>query len=108
MGADEIRDLAIRSFNEAIDADGYEDSYGTIEAAIRIALRRNTPEGRINVETLALEVVRAACELDGPADPAGDDAIIITMKDLEAVVHRHLTVALERAALATTEGSDNA
>lgn len=50
---------------------------------------------RVDVDRLAARIVTAACELDGPADPASDDTISITMKDLEAVVHRHVTAALE-------------
>lgn len=50
---------------------------------------------RLDVDRLAARIVTAACELDGPADPASDDTISITMKDLEAVVHRHVTAALE-------------
>lgn len=55
---------------------------------------------RVDVDLLAARIVTAACELDGPADPAGDDTISITIKDLEAVVHRHVTVTIERSALA--------
>ena len=49
----------------------------------------------INVDHLAARIVTAACELDGPADPSGEDTISITARDLEAVVHRHITAALE-------------
>jgi hypothetical protein len=42
-GDDEIKALAIKAFNEAIDADGYETSYEIIEKAIRAALA--TTEG---------------------------------------------------------------
>lgn len=52
---------------------------------------------RVNVDRVASSIVTAACELDGPADPTEDDTISITMKDLEAVVHRHVTAALEAA-----------
>ncbi|RVQ01986.1 hypothetical protein [Sinorhizobium meliloti] len=106
MGADEIRDLAIRAFNEAIDADGYDDSYGCIEGAIRIALKRNTPQGRLNVETLAQEIVTAACELGEPAVPDHEDTVSISVRDLEAVAHRRITVALEIASRAAiSEGN---
>lgn len=54
-----------------------------------------SPNLRMDVDRLAASIATAACELDGPADPAGDDTISITMKDLEAVVHRHVTAALE-------------
>jgi len=54
------------------------------------------PHMRLDVDRLAAHIVTAACELDGPADPAVDDTISITMKDLEAVVHRHVTAALGR------------
>jgi hypothetical protein len=37
-GDDEIRMLAVKAFNEAIDADGYETSYDIIENAIKAAL----------------------------------------------------------------------
>ena len=50
---------------------------------------------RVDVDRLVASIVTAACELDGPADPAGDDTISITTKDLEAVVHRHVTAVLE-------------
>lgn len=50
---------------------------------------------RLDVDALAASIVTAACELDEPADPTDDDTISITMKDLEAVVHRHVTAALE-------------
>jgi len=49
----------------------------------------------LNVDHLAARIVTAACELDGPADPGAEDTISITMNDLEAVVHRHVTTALE-------------
>ncbi len=49
----------------------------------------------LNVDHLAARIVTAACEIDGPADPGAGDTISITMKDLEAVVHRHVTTALE-------------
>ena len=49
----------------------------------------------IDVDKIAKAIVLAACELDGPADPASDDTISITMNDLEAVVHRHVTAFLE-------------
>ena len=51
---------------------------------------------RVSVDRLVASIVTGACELDGPADPSSDDTISITMKDLEAVVHRHVTAALER------------
>ena len=54
------------------------------------------PNVTLDVDALAASIVTAACELDGPADPAGDDTISITLKDLEAVVQRHVTAALER------------
>lgn len=50
---------------------------------------------RLFIDRLAARIVTAACELDGPADPASDSTISITMKDLEAVAHRHVTAALE-------------
>lgn len=56
---------------------------------------------RLDVDRLARSIVTAACELDGPADPEDPDTISITMKDLEAVVHRHVTAALESANAAT-------
>lgn len=37
-GDDEIRMLAVKAFNEAIDADGYETSYDIIANAIKAAL----------------------------------------------------------------------
>ena len=54
-----------------------------------------SPETHLDVDRLARSIVTAACELDGPADPDGVDTISITMKDLEAAVHRHVTAALE-------------
>jgi Lar family restriction alleviation protein len=70
----------------------------TDEAAVTYWNRRApSPETnlRVDVDRLAASIVTAACELDGPAAPAGDDTISITMEDLEAVVHRHITTALE-------------
>jgi hypothetical protein len=55
----------------------------------------------LNVDQLAKDVVRAACGLDDYPDPSDDNALVIDLNDLEAVVHRHVTVALERAALAS-------
>lgn len=108
LGCNEISDIAIRAFNEAIDADGYDTSYGCIEGAIRIALNRNTPHGRLNVETLSQDIVRAACELGDPADPDHEDTISIRVQDLEAVANRRITAAIEIASRpTTTEGSDN-
>ncbi|TCM56189.1 hypothetical protein C8J36_103559 [Rhizobium sp. PP-F2F-G48] len=54
----------------------------------------------INVDNIAKAIVLAACELDDTPDPDDDDTLLITVQDLEAVAHRHITVALERAALA--------
>ncbi|MCB5204229.1 hypothetical protein LH464_17320 [Neorhizobium sp. T786] len=75
-------------------------------------IRTHTPPPVSNVrgidaDKIAKAIVLAACELDDTPDPDDDDTILITVQDLEAVSHRHITVALERAALATTEGSDN-
>lgn len=46
VGGNQISDLAIRAFNEAIDADGYDTSYEIIEKAIRSALAYAAP--RVN------------------------------------------------------------
>lgn len=51
----------------------------------------------VDVERLARSIVTAACELGGPADPEAVNTISITTNDLEAVVHRHVTAALEAA-----------
>lgn len=50
---------------------------------------------KLDVDAIAKAIVTAACELDGPADPEADDTISIKSEDLEAVVHRHVTAALE-------------
>ncbi|CDZ43221.1 Hypothetical protein NGAL_HAMBI1146_59940 [Neorhizobium galegae bv. officinalis] len=58
----------------------------------------------LDADKIAKAIVLAACELDDTPNPDDDDTILITVQDLEAVAHRHITVALDRAAL-TSEGS---
>jgi len=55
----------------------------------------------LDVDKIAKAIVLAACELDEFPDPDDDDTLLITVQDLEAVAHRHITAALERAALST-------
>ena len=50
---------------------------------------------KLDVDAIAKAIVTAACELDGPSDPEADDTISIKSEDLGAVVHRHVTAALE-------------
>lgn len=57
----------------------------------------------INVDKVAKAIVLAVCELDDIPDPEDEGTILITARDLEAVAHRHITAALERAALSTKE-----
>lgn len=60
----------------------------------------------IDADKIAKAIALAACELDDTPDPDDADTLTITVQDVEAVAHRHITVALERAAaFATTEGT---
>ncbi|PWE54374.1 hypothetical protein DEM27_19865 [Metarhizobium album] len=74
--------------------DGHLEGFADAKAALA-AQQAPKDNLRVDVDRLAARIVTAACELDGPADPASDDTISITMKDLEAVVHRHVTAAVE-------------
>lgn len=74
----------------------YRRSTGETMAVLSVQfLAEPAPRTRLDVDHLAANIVTAACELDGPADPASSDTISITMKDLDSVVHRHVTAALE-------------
>lgn len=82
--------------------DGYEEAKAYMERVYqrRIGPALATTEGsdhntRLNIDLLAARIVTAACELDGPADPTDDDTISIQAKDLETLVHRHVTAATE-------------
>jgi len=57
----------------------------------------------INVDQIAKDIVQASCELDELPDPDDDDTLLITVQDLEAVAHRHITAALERSPADTVE-----
>lgn len=54
----------------------------------------------IDADKIAKAIVLAACELDEMPSPDDADTLLITVQDLEAVAHRHITAAIERAALA--------
>ena len=58
----------------------------------------------LDAETIAKAIVLAACELDDIPDPDDDVTLTITIQSLEAVAHRHITAALERAAIEKAEG----
>ena len=73
-------------------------------AVYRSMLEEAPKPANLDVDKMAKAIVLAACELDDTPDPDDDDTILITVQDLEAVAHRHITVALVRAALAA-EGS---
>lgn len=52
----------------------------------------------LDADEIAAAISTAACELGDVPDPEGDDTISITVRDLEVIAHRHITVAIERAA----------
>lgn len=52
----------------------------------------------LDADEIAAAISTAACELGDIPDPEGDDTISISVRDLEAIAHRHITVAIERAA----------
>ncbi|NSX90087.1 hypothetical protein [Agrobacterium tumefaciens] len=54
--------------------------------------------GGLDADEIAAAISTAACELGDIPDPEGDDTISITVRDLEAIAHRHITVAIDRAA----------
>lgn len=51
-----------------------------------------------NPLSLAVEIVRAVCDLDEIADPDHDDTICVTMQDLEAVIENRLEASKHFAA----------
>lgn len=53
---------------------------------------------KLDADEIAAAISTAACELGDVPDPEGDDTISITVRDLEAIAHRHITVAIDRAA----------
>lgn len=59
------------------------------------ALAMQGEQARMNIDHIARSIARAACELDTVPYPENDDTISITIQDLEAVAHRHVTASVE-------------
>jgi hypothetical protein len=97
----DIMDAAIAAY-EANTPTSHRYSAIALTKAVDAAIFALTPAPDLASENerlraaLVNSIVTAACELDGPADPDHPDTICISMDDLEAIVERHVTAALER------------
>jgi len=91
-----LRNIAAMQDSEDADIDD-------ILLIANTALKMQAEQATINIDYVARSIVRAACELDTTPDPESDDTITITVQDIEAIAHRHITASVERFELLAPE-----